>query len=352
MSYMKNPFILATLGGIIVGIAIALNFMLGDDDAIAQRDKTAPSQIEQAVETPAETIQTQETSSSNAQISLNVEQPDEPATKTFYPAFDVVRITRDGHAVIAGQAEPNARIDIMLDDAVIGTVTADKHGEWVYVPAAPFEPGSWALSLRMTNTSGSTFKSDQIVIINVPERTEMNTDETESFAIALSSDPNKPVVVLQKPGEVTISLLSIDAIDYDDNGEFSVIGTAKANTMVNVYLDDTYIGTSQVARSGKWRLIPETRIKPGKYQLRADQVDDKGNVTERISLPIMRDDMKQKLAAGKTYVVQPGNSLWRIARHTYGAGLQYTIIFTANRSQIRDADLIYPGQIFSLPQPD
>ena len=50
-----------------------------------------------------------------------------------------------------------------------------------------------------------------------------------------------------------------------------------------------------------------------------------------------------------TYVVQPGNSLWRISRRYYGRGIMYTLIFKANSSQINDPDLIYPGQIFDIP---
>jgi nucleoid-associated protein YgaU len=49
-------------------------------------------------------------------------------------------------------------------------------------------------------------------------------------------------------------------------------------------------------------------------------------------------------------VVQPGASLWRIARRTYGDGVHYSLIYEANQSQIRDPDLIYPGQIFTVPQ--
>ena len=48
-------------------------------------------------------------------------------------------------------------------------------------------------------------------------------------------------------------------------------------------------------------------------------------------------------------VVQPGNSLWRIARRVYGEGPRYTVIYQANQEQIRDPDLIYPGQIFTVP---
>jgi nucleoid-associated protein YgaU len=55
------------------------------------------------------------------------------------------------------------------------------------------------------------------------------------------------------------------------------------------------------------------------------------------------------LAKDQTFIVQPGNSLWRIARRSYGEGLRYTVIYDANKDQIRDPDLIYPGQVFVLP---
>jgi len=41
--------------------------------------------------------------------------------------------------------------------------------------------------------------------------------------------------------------------------------------------------------------------------------------------------------------------LWQIARQLYGSGVRYTLIFRENSEQIRDPDLIYPGQIFKLP---
>ena len=45
-----------------------------------------------------------------------------------------------------------------------------------------------------------------------------------------------------------------------------------------------------------------------------------------------------------------GDSLWQISRRTYGKGNRYTVIYDANQEQIRDPDLIYPGQIFVLPK--
>jgi nucleoid-associated protein YgaU len=45
----------------------------------------------------------------------------------------------------------------------------------------------------------------------------------------------------------------------------------------------------------------------------------------------------------------PGNSLWRLARRSYGRGIRYVEIYQANRSQIRDPNLIYPGQVLAVP---
>ncbi len=49
--------------------------------------------------------------------------------------------------------------------------------------------------------------------------------------------------------------------------------------------------------------------------------------------------------------IAAGDSLWRIARRVYGRGVRYTVIYAANRAQIEDPDLIFPGQVFSVPPP-
>lgn len=47
--------------------------------------------------------------------------------------------------------------------------------------------------------------------------------------------------------------------------------------------------------------------------------------------------------------VQPGHTLWAIAREEFGEGVLYVQLFEANRDRIRDPDLIYPGQVFTVP---
>ncbi|WP_133769278.1 LysM peptidoglycan-binding domain-containing protein [Enterovirga rhinocerotis] len=52
-----------------------------------------------------------------------------------------------------------------------------------------------------------------------------------------------------------------------------------------------------------------------------------------------------------TTTVARGDSLWAISHRTYGDGWRYSVIYGANAKQIRNPDLIYPGQIFVLPAP-
>jgi len=47
--------------------------------------------------------------------------------------------------------------------------------------------------------------------------------------------------------------------------------------------------------------------------------------------------------------VQPGFTLWGIARDSFGDGVMYVQVYNANRDKIRDPDLIYPGQVFTIP---
>ena len=70
----------------------------------------------------------------------------------------------------------------------------------------------------------------------------------------------------------------------------------------------------------------------------------------RVEFPFSRASFRDLDLGERNVIVQPGNSLWRIARRVYGEGLRYTVIYQANTEQIRDPDLIYPGQIFSLPE--
>ncbi|AWK88031.1 peptidoglycan-binding protein [Azospirillum thermophilum] len=327
-----------------------------------------------AASRPASQPPLQPPSAGSAPAQAAASQPASPAAQPpAGPSFDVVRIAPDGSAVIAGRAAPGSSVTVRDGARVLGTAKADARGEWVLLPDDPLAPGTRELSLSETRTDGQTLAADRLVVAVVPDRPAAGTaaaGTTGALAVAVPRDPPPPGAgvamggssLLQAPpvpagaeqgAPVPPGGVSVETMDYDAAGRVALGGQARPGATVQLYLDNILVGRAYSDPKGRWRLSPERVIDPGLYTLRADQLGEAGKVTARIELPVQVTAVPAALAAsltdGKSVVVQPGNSLWRIARRTYGDGVLYTTIYQANRSQIRDPDLIYPGQIFALP---
>jgi nucleoid-associated protein YgaU len=158
--------------------------------------------------------------------------------------------------------------------------------------------------------------------------------------------------VLQEPTSEGIrdQTLVLRAVDYGATGLVVISGEAEPGARVIVYLDDEALGYTQAGADGFWQIAPSQPIETGLHRLRVDRVDGAGQVLARVETFFSRSELPSDLPEDRIVIVQPGNSLWRIARRSYGEGMRYSVIFQANRDQIRDPDLIYPGQIFVVPQ--
>ncbi len=181
----------------------------------------------------------------------------------------------------------------------------------------------------------------------------------ESSQIAAAAPlPGTPVAAAaaalaatQAIGEgVTSGGLVLDSVDYDATGNVVIGGRAEPGSILQVYLDNRLVGTTLAERTGRWNVRPERSVGEGLHTLRVDQVRQTGEVMERVESPFSRAEPVTALPGQTVVIVQPGNSLWRIARRSYGDGLRYSVLYQANRSQIADPDLIYPGQVFVVPK--
>jgi nucleoid-associated protein YgaU len=169
-------------------------------------------------------------------------------------------------------------------------------------------------------------------------------------AVAPTAEPARPAAPTTIPQGRPPGGVSVDAVDYGPGGDVSFAGRAAPGEAVRLYLDGRHVGDARADAEGRWTLAPETPIEPGRTQaLRADQVAPDGRVTARVEVPFRRAETPPEGLREGSIIVQPGHSLWRIARQTYGRGIRYTVIYEANREQIRNPDLIFPGQVFVLP---
>lgn len=261
------------------------------------------------------------------------------------PSFDVVRIDPKGNLVMAGRARAGAVVIVLDGDKEIGRVTADNRGEWVFLPSAPVRPGTHQFSLKTPGTGDTKdLFSQNVVVMSVPE------SNGEVLVVEQSRDGGKSRV-LQGPNAPGTGGLTVESIDYAADGTFSLNGKADIGSTVQIYLDNEFIGRTAADAKGLWEVSPKSKAAEGKHTIRVDQLGINNNVIARVEVPFALDPAQANMAPGSVTVVK-GNSLWRIARRNYGEGLMYSLIYEANKDQIKDPDLIYPGQVFNLPRKD
>ncbi|UOA32251.1 hypothetical protein DSM110093_02037 [Sulfitobacter sp. DSM 110093] len=151
--------------------------------------------------------------------------------------------------------------------------------------------------------------------------------------------------------------VALDTIGYSDEGDVQLAGRAQPDTReVRVYLDNNAVISLPVDQQGRWRGdLPD--VDEGVYTLRVDELSRGGDVTSRVETPFKRESAENLAAASAglsgplaAVTVQKGDTLWAISRTRYGDPLLYVKVFEANSGNIRDPDLIYPGQVFDLPE--
>ena len=207
----------------------------------------------------------------------------------------------------------------------------------------------------------STTNSDQIIV----EDPKMIEKATEDLNENTDTNAFQPKVIIADSDGVKViqddkrsdDSLALDSIAYDPLGNVTVGGRSNPSGLVRFYINNEAVSATKTNEAGYWE-ADLSDIIPGTYTLRIDELSLKGDVISRLESPFKRED-REKLAnliAPSTspvriniVTVQPGNTLWAIARKRYGDGLLYVQVFEANRDKIKNPDLIYPGQLFDLP---
>jgi LysM repeat protein len=404
------------------------------EDAGAEPAAASEELVEAAPEVaPEAAVETAPEAADETQAAEAVEQEVAPVAPV-PPSFDLVRVEKDGSALVAGAAAPGSTLSLQITGAEIAAVPADGQGNFVAMFNLAPSPAPRVLSLVMTLADGTEVRSDASVVIAptvapvavaaaeaAPEAAEVAAEATaEATAEVASAEPAAEVVaevapaallvteegakVLQRAESLPADLVAnvtIDAITYTAEGAVQLAGRGTAERSVRLYLDNAQLAEVAIGATGDWAVtLPE--VAPGVYTLRADQLDAAGQVTSRFETPFKRETVEalaaasavteaaaepagdvaavaedpaaadasvtetaaetaaaetgaetavaeEPAAAPSSVTVQPGFTLWRIATETLGEGVLYVQVFEANKDQIRDPDLIYPGQVFTIP---
>lgn len=169
--------------------------------------------------------------------------------------------------------------------------------------------------------------------------------------------------------------VTVEAVETE-KGRLFVAGTSDPRSSVRIYVGDDHVGDVTANAEGRWLLEARQTLAVGQHNVRADQVKrGDGTVVARAAVTFEREpddiilrqvtatgDASGSGSAGSTgsasvtqlpnVIIRRGDNLWRISQRLYGEGLRYTTIYQANKEQIQNPDLIFPGQVFLTPQAD
>ncbi len=264
------------------------------------------------------------------------------------PSFDLVRVAPDGSAIIAGRAAPGANVQVFSGNIPIAEATTSARGEFV-VFLDP--PETTTLDLQIpAPPEGAQLVVSQDDIVILPPAPEAGDDTP----LVLRRTPDA-VQIVQPSGPAIPGNVSLDLVSYSDQGAVQLAGRGQPGNIARIYTDNRLVGEAPIAAGGNWALEVDD-IEAGRYVLRVDEISPDGAVASRTESPFQRQfpeaGMPETFSQGARIIVQPGNTLWLMATEAYGKGDAFTQIFSANKDRIRDPDLIYPGQIFSIPRID
>ena len=366
-------YILFAVGGVLV--AIALSMVLLDDEGDQQVQPQSPS-----IELSQPAADKAETSDKDSGTSLQPPNVTPAAPLT----IDLARVKPDGAAVFAGTAAPNAKIRIFEGDILLGETIANANGEWVIVLEKSLAAGQHLISVAMERSDGTTEMADRSLAVEIYQDTETkplvallpetatevpvliqspdDVDKTKSAATASEATASGTIVAdaaeaapakPQAKSQIAasqIAALAPSAIVWRDASRILISGTSRGGVRVTVNDAKGQFGEALVLADGAWQIAGSLDMDMAVNQLRFALFDDANQIIARYDLPVKARDLAKGQDGSPLVVVNKGDMLWRIAYHQLGEGVKYVDIVRRNQQDIADPDLIYPKQIFAVPQ--
>jgi len=379
-------------------------------NSTAQTQPAAPAPEQQASTSEAAPAPAPAANTSAVQTAPTTLAPQSESAASNAPTFDVLRVEPSGSIVIAGKAAKNATVDLLSRGAVIGTTKSMDSGDFVIALDNPLKPGDYQLELRSTMPDGTAMTSLETAIVSIPE---VKTGQVLAL-VEQSGQPSRMITKPQAvepaaptPGQTETAaapkgdkpvaapavkaLIAVEAVEIEGSKIF-IAGTAEPGATVKVYANSGLLGTTKTSPNGRFLLQTVQELAVGDYIIRADMLGKDGmTVVARAAVPFKREAGERVAAVAPETTVTPsdgdgtqtstgavapqgdgqvpqtaealknvdgsviirrGDNLWRISRRTYGAGVRYTTIYLANKEQIRNPNMIFPGQVFALPDKD
>jgi len=340
-----------------------------DVSVIAPETPTTPEERE----TPKQDVATPQAGKAEQAEGADAASP--PAGTVIPLIINIARIGPDGSAVIAGTAPPETEIRVLDGTAPLVTTQSNGKGEWVAVPDDLLGAGNHLIVAEMTGPDGQIIRTERGVLVELADSGAEKplvalVPMSDDAAVEILSAPDqlasadiaeKPAdsqesaeqvqaqkevtAILVMPPEIYIGTLSWSAknilqIKGKSNGGAAVTGSFAGQSFADVSLDEQGNWSTKIS-------VPATQSGMALIQANLLDVDNSLILSTQVDVDLAQ--LNVGLDGSEMVIIRKGDMLWRIAYRTYGSGIRYLDILKRNARQINNPDLIYPAQVFALP---
>ena len=252
---------------------------------------------------------------------VRVLQDGAPAEVAPAVTIDTISYSSNGDVILGGRGQAGNFVRIYLDNQSIATSEIAVDGYWA-VELSDIEPGIYTLRIDELNPAG-----DVVSRAETPFKREAAEELAELMAVETEAEeprfkvPSESAVVAKAEDEEAQPAVQVETETAPEKPLAQAVTQVEVNVQPEVAALDgqdeqSSNGGSAVVEDLPAETAPALRVPSKKFRVRT---------------------------------VQPGSTLWAIAKESYGAGIEYFKVFEANKERIRDPDLIYPGQVFEIP---
>jgi LysM repeat protein len=308
-----------------------------------QEEVTVSESPETAAETDTETETDMETETETETASTDVASPEAnvdnaPATviladedgvrvlqdgapSAAKPAvtIDTISYSSNGDVILGGRGQAGNFVRIYLDNQFLATSKIAADGYWA-LELSDIEPGIYTLRVDELNAAG-----DVVSRAETPFKREAAEELAELMAAGAEPEESSAEGPSESAAEAEVvdaeALASVEPEAADDPQPEEVVTQEEVNVQAEVA-----------------QLNPQ-----------GEQSSDGGSLVVEGQPADTASVLRTPSKKFRVRTVQPGSTLWAIAKESYGAGIEYFKVFEANKERIRDPDLIYPGQVFEIP---
>ena len=258
---------------------------------------------------------------------VRVLQDGTPSAANPAVTIDTISYSSNGDVILGGRGQAGNFVRIYLDNQSIATSKISANGYWS-LELSDIEPGIYTLRVDELNATG-----DVVSRAETPFKREAAEELAE--LMAPETEPEEPSVEVPSQNVAEAQSAQADAPSSDAP---ETAAETVADTGSDTAPDTSVTQVEVTVQAEVAELNPQD-----------EQSSDEETVATEAQPADTASVLRTPSQTFRVRTVQPGSTPWAIAKESYGAGIEYFKVFEANKERIRDPDLIYPGQVFEIP---